>query len=999
MKPRLFTLACLVGLALWVTIVLDKTSPTAAQSAMSGSNLSVREESDLGQVNWEPPQPALIRGQVMGGQAGLRVQALASDGSVVGQTRTGPDGWYRFPPLPSGHYKLRVVDELGKPLALQASVGPDIQPESSQKPVERTLVLAAPIPDHNADAVSLPSAQARIEQPARIQANGFITGVVMPTPLSVNVKVYNITGTVEKFESANYLTGAYSVTVPPGAYKVEFEPVFGDYAPEWYDNQRDMTSATSVVVSDGAVTPNINAALDIGGKIAGRVTAAVGGAPIDDVYVWAYTSTTSTSWEKYAYTDASGVYTITGLLSGTYYLKFDPPYGTDYLTEYYNNKFTLAEADSVSVALGGVVTGKDAALEIGGKITGQVTATAGGAPVNNVYVYAYTSTTSTSWDKYADTDASGLYTITDLLSGTYYLEFNPPYDTDYLTEYYDNKFSLAEANGVTVTLGDVRTGIDAALDIGGIITGQVTAAVGGAPLNDVYVYVYTSTTSADWDYVGYPATTDASGVYTITDLATGYYYLKFDPSGPDYLVQYHNNKPTLASADAVSVTLNNIVPNINAALRSGSKITGRVTAAGSGTPLKDVDVTVYSYRCACYCSFVSVGSATTNASGFYTVTGLLAGSYRVEFDPIRPGVSAVYLGEYYNDKAGLSTADPVAVADSSTTSSIDAALALGGQITGRVTATDGGSPLKDVWVYADGINNSYYGNSHTDATGVYTITGLAAGSYRVEFDPSGASAAYLFEYYNNRSTWGTADIVNVTSGAVTPNINAVLDRGGQITGQVTAADGGALLEDVEVNVYDSNGNWKASVSTNASGIYTTTGLTTGSYRLLFSTQDAFGAARDYIDEYYNDKSSLAAATAIPVTAPNVVTGINAVLARGGKISGRVTASDTGGPLSGIKVGAYDATDKEVRYDYTDSSGDYVITGLPSGNYRVRFYPICIFFSDSGTVKRYAGEYYNDKADLATANVVVVTAPSTTSSIDAVLGGGVAKFVYLPIVLR
>jgi hypothetical protein len=546
-------------------------------------------------------------------------------------------------------------------------------------------------------------------------------------------------------------------------------------------------------------------------------------------------------------------------------------------------------------------------------------------------------------------------------------------------------------------LGDVRTGIDAVLDLGGKITGQVTAAVGGAPVEDVSVYAYTSTTSADWDYVGYSATTDASGLYTITKLLSGTYYLKFDPSGLDYLVQYYNNKPTLASADAISVTFGALVPNINAALKSGSKITGRVTAAGSGTPLEDVDVTVYSHRCTCYCSYVSMGSATTNASGFYTVTGLLAGSYQVEFDPENPGASAVYVGEYYNDKTSLSTADAVVVADSSTTSGIDAALTLGGQITGRVTATVGGSPLKDVGVSADGSNNSYYGSSLTDATGVYTITGLGAGSYRVEFDPSGASDVYLSEYYNNKSTWGTADLVNVTSGTVTPNINAALDRGGQITGQVTAADGGAPLEDVKVIVYTSNG-W-TSVWTNASGVYTTTGLTTGNYRLFFSTQDAYGVTQDYVDEYYDNKSTLAAADAIAVTAPNVVSGKNAVLARGGKITGRVTASDTGGPLSGIKVGAYDSTGTEVRYDYTDSSGDYVITGLPTGNYRVRFYGTCIYLSDSGTIKLYGGEYYDDKPDLATATVVGVTAPGTTSGINAILAGGPAKFVYLPVVLR
>ena len=527
-------------------------------------------------VNPESSSSGRVCGQVLDVQglvgANLQVQLLLPDGSIVRATRTDGQGSYGFFDLPAGHYQLRVVDENGKPLALQAQVSLDIEPEQGQKPVEQTLLLAALAPDHGADASDLPPAPARIELPAKIQADGVITGVVTAAgtglPLAyVDVTVFDITETIIAEGETSDSTGAYSVTVPPGTYKIEFDPGPGsDYVPEWYNNQPDSSSATPVIVGEGALVTGIDAALDTSGKIAGRITA-VGGAPLQYAYAYAYAST---SGDDVAYdaTDASGIYTITGLLSGTYYLKFTPPSGTDYLTQYYDNKFTLAEADGVSVALGGVVTGKDAALEIGGKITGLVTAAVGGAPVNSVHIYVYTSTTSTSSAAYTDTDASGVYTVTDLLSGTYYLKFDPPYGTGYLTEYFNDKRSLATADAISVALGTIVSNTNAALDTGGIITGQVTAAVGGAPINNVYVYAYTSTTSADGDYVGIPATTNASGVYTITDLATGDYYLKFDPSGLDYFVQYYNNKLTLASADAVSVTLN-IVPNINAVLAGG----------------------------------------------------------------------------------------------------------------------------------------------------------------------------------------------------------------------------------------------------------------------------------------------------------------------------------------------------------------------------------------------------------------------------------------------
>jgi hypothetical protein len=215
--------------------------------------------------------------------------------------------------------------------------------------------------------------------------------------------------------------------------------------------------------------------------------------------------------------------------------------------------------------------------------------------------------------------------------------------------------------------------------------------------------------------------------------------------------------------------------------------------------------------------------------------------------------------------------------------------------------------------------------------------------------------------------------VSVSLGATVNNINAVLAHGGQFTGTVTAADGGALLEGVYVKVYDSQGNQKAYDYTDSSGVYTTNGLASGSYRLLFS--HSYSNSVDYLAEYYNDKSTLSSADAVALTAPGKTT-VNAVLARGGSISGTVTSSLNGAPLEDVDVWALDAAGNDVEWTSTDSLGKYVLRGLPSGTYHVLFaYSYCAITWSI---------YYHQKPTLATADQVIVTAPGAVTGIDGQL---------------
>ncbi len=153
-----------------------------------------------------------------------------------------------------------------------------------------------------------------------------------------------------------------------------------------------------------------------------------------------------------------------------------------------------------------------------------------------------------------------------------------------------------------------------------------------------------------YDYTG------ADGVYSLSGLTAGTYYLRFAKT--DYLPSYYNGRASLAEADGVSVTLGGVTGDINAALAEGGRISGHVTAEGTGAALKDVQVTIYNYIRVCGVLQLNyVASDTTDAAGDYTVTGLGTGNYLAHFGPLSNGSSAAYLDEYYNDRSQLQFSD------------------------------------------------------------------------------------------------------------------------------------------------------------------------------------------------------------------------------------------------------------------------------------------------------------------------------------------------------
>ena len=220
-------------------------------------------------------------------------------------------------------------------------------------------------------------------------------------------------------------------------------------------------------------------------------------------------------------------------------------------------------------------------------------------------------------------------------------------------------------------------------------------------------------------------------------------------------------------------------------------------------------------------------------------------------------------------------------------------------------------------------------------------------------------------------------------------MNITLATGGQIAGKISAyADAAAY----RFNATTQRWQWVAAASSDRDGYYTLGGLATGVYRVEFGD---FGA----IDEYYPDRATIDKAQDLAVTAGSVITGINADLAQSGRIAITVQAPDKR-LLGCVGLDIYQFNDTSAKWEdlssfsYTGGNGAYEVnTNLATGLYRVAV------FDRSGA---YATQYYNNKATLAAADTISVTAGALTTGINFTLTTGNAvttRSLFLPLVRK
>lgn len=375
--------------------------------------------------------------------------------------------------------------------------------------------------------------------------------------------------------------------------------------------------------------------------------------------------------------------------------------------------FTVHDDDLVGIDLG---------LRYGHRIGGRITAEDGGPAVARATIDIYpcdyygkhcspvaSTTTSSTGDWSTDLVPPGSYTVrvSSGLAGVYggwYTDANAPHYASV----------PEEATDVAVADADVM-GIDVALSSGHEISGRVTLqatgeAIAGIPVSICVGYVYCDT-----------VTTDSSGDWVHGPLPNGSYGVRFGVPDPNPLNiaagvysatdpnHYAPNELQGSGATPV-VVLGGDVTRLDVGLPAGHRVTGTVTAAGSGAAVADAFVMLCAEVTRGSCLHVATDRTATDGS--FTLGPVIDASgytlvvYAPDPNPLRvlPGWYATMAPGHYTMYLAEATRLTVAGVD---VDGLTLALAIGHTISGRITDARTGLGIEGVAVTvndcADGI--------------------------------------------------------------------------------------------------------------------------------------------------------------------------------------------------------------------------------------------------------------------------------------------------------
>ncbi len=333
--------------------------------------------------------------------------------------------------------------------------------------------------------------------------------------------------------------------------------------------------------------------------------------------------------------------------------------------------------------------------------------------------------------------------------------------------------ALISAGGsVSVAAGQSRTGVALTLTAGSSLAGTISAQSGGAALAGAQVEIT--------DAAGrtYQTVADAAGHYALTGLDAGPYGAVIEAEGK-----------------ARGVFDNITAASVDFTLANESVLTGLLTPDPLGPGGDDLVVTARRQD-----DPVGFGFALNTTGDGFHLGGLAAGTYDVTI--ARDG----YVTKTFSN---------VVVGSGATVDLGNTALVAANSISGNVSVDVQGLSSAGLSVTASlgGVPVAF---APTDANGLYTLTGLAPGSYVVDVSSTG--------------TFHTPQTVVAADAETATGIDFTVQPGGTVTGTATINNTGTPLVGYVVNAVDAQGQTFAGY-TDATGHYTITGLPLGSYRV------------------------------------------------------------------------------------------------------------------------------------------------------------------------
>jgi len=691
--------------------------------------------------------------------------------------------------------------------------------------------------------------------------------------------------------------GYYTI---PGLYPANYRVViWGDelYLPQFFNLAYTYDEAELVEVISDQTTENVNFELILGGYISGQVIDDLE-EPVAGIHVDACEeSVTDEEWGSSplcsgSHTDENGFYTIPGLQPGYYRVVI---WGDElYLTQFFNLADTYDEAELVEVVRG-IVARDDVNFSLirSGSISGTVYEADGSTAIPYVHVDA--CDWGDTFCNGAEADEFGNYIIFGLPGGDYRVSVWGG-QGGWIDEFYYETPFHHEAWSVNVTVGSDTGGIDFTMEVGGTISGTVYEIDSITTIP----YVHVDACSMDDSFCN-GAEADEFGEYTIMGLLPDKTYRVFIWGEPGWAgevyqetIWWHEAKPVLVGETGIDFTL-----------EPGGSISGTVYDAQTNLPIPFTAVDI-----------VDGGYGTcTDESGNYTLVGLPLGTYDIvagrDFCEPHPYVEAIITSVLIDENAP-------------DVGGYDFALTLGGSISGSVTAVGGGliGDNIDLAACLIAVEGMCWGTS-AQSDGTYTITGMPTGNYIVNAYqyPEGY---WIGEIFDNTQNWDAYTPVPVTAGLETPDINFTLELGGAITGVVV--DGaGAPIPWIWVEAYQESIDAWSWAQTDATGTYRILGLPGGDYRVYINSQDGW-VGQDF------------PGNPVAVSPGYDTYDVDFTLVVGGTISGTVTAVGGGIIEENIDVAACLIAVEGICWGTSvQEDGNYVISGLPAGEYEINVY--------------------------------------------------------------
>lgn len=819
-----------------------------------------------------------------------------------------------------------------------------------------TALLGATLPQTGAAAGPYPT-------PTPTSASASITGAVLgvndsaeapwddPLPGVPVTLVDTATSTVLGSTVSDEL-GRFELTgLAPGTYTVRAE------LPGWTPGESQVTVGAGEVLDLGEIPVYALAAIQ--GQVLGNFD------PLGDATVTVLDAETGQELASVV-AGASGDYRIDALppYTGLKVRASKPGWTTDFA----NHQPDLASADEFVLSPGVTLTQQFDPMVLYLDLTPvhpyagiQGVVTGSGAPLAGVTVELLDPAGTVLQYKEA-TDDTGTYAFSrSELESVVLLRFSK---AGWSTVYADGVSSLRYATRFTMRMGEDVIVPDLAMarvpTSLGAISGTVVAGSGGVddpqegPLSGARVTVVDASTGAAVASVR----TDALGAFRVGGLPGGQY--KVRATSPGHLTTFATGKRSLATADVLTLApgehLQLPEPLV---LVAEAILTGTVMgfSVDHDDPLGGVTVTAIDAETGrAVRSAVTGGSADLPRYGVYRITGLPAGTYKLRLS--KPG----WLTTYAHASPTLEAADAYTVVAGQTLE-VPGPLPINGELVVAGTVTGLAQPIAGALVTAYSAQTGRaLRSTRTDSTGAYRLGRMEQVPVKIR----AAKAGWLTEFAVDKPTLATADVVDPYGGAgAHPQVDVVLTAEAAIEGQVLGNFD--PLGDATVTVLDATtGAVLRSVRTDGDGYYRVGGLAAGTVKVR-------AAKADWFPSYADGERTLAAARVFTLVegetlrqqwTPDLVLYLD--LTPAGVISGSVRgvnpATGLDAPLTGATVRAVDAaTGTAVRSVRTGAAGEFRLTLLPEGRYKVR-----------ASLPGYVTTFAVDAPTLATADTFVVS---------------------------